>query len=119
MLASAGYRVVSTGDGEDAIRLAKQDPPDLILLDMILPKLSGQQVLEALKRDSPTAHIPVIVLSSLSQKNETKLKNAGAAAYFEKSKLEVQKYSDLLLQAVRDTLKNSAPDFSEAETHQI
>jgi CheY-like chemotaxis protein len=54
---------------------------------MLLPKLGGQQVLQSLKGDPLTAGIPVIILSSLSQQNEEKLKKAGAAAYFEKAKL--------------------------------
>lgn len=58
--------------------------PDLILLDMMPPKMTGPEVLETLKRDSATKHIPVIVLSGPSQKNEAKLLQSGAAAYFEK-----------------------------------
>jgi CheY-like chemotaxis protein len=89
VLTKAGYSVVSLDDGEQVLPIAKQRTPDLILLDMLLPNLSGQQVLRALKDDPATAKIPVIVLSGLSQKNEMKLKRDGAAAYFEKSKLRL------------------------------
>jgi hypothetical protein len=51
------------------------------------PKLGGQEVLQALKGDPLTARIPVIILGSLAQQNEEKLKKGGAAAYFEKAKL--------------------------------
>jgi response regulator RpfG family c-di-GMP phosphodiesterase len=54
---------------------------------MMLPKLSGPEVLQALKKDPATARIPVIVLSSLSQCNEAKLTQEGAASYFEKSRM--------------------------------
>ena len=83
VLTKAGYTVISAEDGEQALGLAQECLPDLILLDMLLPKLGGPQVLEALKKNPTTAHIPVIVLSSLSQLNEGRLKSDGAAAYFE------------------------------------
>ena len=79
LLTNAGFTVNIAGDGEEALRLVQKDPPDLTLLDMILPKLGGPEVLHALKQDSATADIPVIVLSSLSQQNESKLKSEGAA----------------------------------------
>jgi CheY-like chemotaxis protein len=87
ILTRAGYLVLLAGDGEDALRLVREASPDLVLLDMMLPKLSGSEVLQALKRDPATAAVPVIVLSQLPRTNEAKVKAEGAAAYFEKSKL--------------------------------
>lgn len=69
------------------MKLACEHKPDLILLDMILPKLSGPEVLEALKEHSATVSIPVVVLSSLTQKNRQKLIEAGAEDYIEKNTL--------------------------------
>ena len=69
-LARAGYSVVTASDGEEALRTARSRVPDLILLDMLLPKLGGPEVLRALRKDPVTASIPVIVLSSLPQTNE-------------------------------------------------
>ncbi len=110
-LVRAGYSVVTAGDGEEALLLARARIPDLVILDMLLPKLGGPEVLEALKKSPLTAHIPVIVLSSLSQKNEAKLKKVGAVAYFEKSKLESDHNSELLIHIVKRTLEGSAqPD---------
>ena len=86
-LERAGYEVILATDGEDAVRVARHTLPDLIILDMLMPKLSGNQVLRALKQDPHTAGIPVIVISSLSQRNEPKLLQDGAAAYYEKSNL--------------------------------
>ncbi len=80
-------------------------PPDIILLDMLLPKISGPAVLKSLKNDPTTTHIPVIVLTSLSQKNEEKLLQEGAAAYFEKSTLELDKSSDRLAVTVETVLR--------------
>jgi CheY-like chemotaxis protein len=89
LLTRAGYRVISAEDGEAALRKVYVDleRPDIILLDMMLPKMDGPDVLRALKRDPATARIPVVVLTSLSQKNEAKLLREGAAAFLEKSLL--------------------------------
>ena len=101
-LTRAGYEVNMANDGEEALAMASAKVPDLILLDMLLPKLGGHEVLQALRKDPVTAAIPVIVLSSLSQNNETKLKKVGATAYFEKSRLELDQQS--LVNIVKRTL---------------
>jgi CheY-like chemotaxis protein len=86
-LSEAGYEVICAGDGLSALNLAREHVPDVILLDMILPKMSGPEVLKCLKEDAKTAAIPVIVLSSLTEKNRDKLVEAGAEEYVEKNSL--------------------------------
>jgi two-component system cell cycle response regulator DivK len=86
-LARAGFEVISAGDGEEGLRLARQHMPSAILLDMMLPKVSGPDVLKALKKDPATAGIPVMALTSLSAKNASALEKDGAAWFFEKSDL--------------------------------
>ena len=113
-LLKAGYDVTSVGDGREGLNLAQSLHPDVILLDMMLPTLEGTGVLRQLKRDPSTKPIPVIVLSGLSQTNEKKLKLAGASAYFEKSKLDLDNNSASLIELVR-TL---APDRTAAEKPQ-
>ena len=83
-LTKAGYRVLTAEDGEKAVAMAQAEMPDIILLDMMLPKLSGEEVLNCLKQDPSTAHIPVVVLTGLSKKNEDKLRKAGSAGFIEK-----------------------------------
>jgi len=95
-LSKAGFQVTTAADGEEALQLASGQLPDIILLDMMLPKISGPEVLKALKQNPATMHIPVIVLTSLSQKNEEKLLHEGAEAYFEKSTLGLDQGSDRL-----------------------
>jgi CheY-like chemotaxis protein len=107
VLVKAGYKVTTVEDGERAVRVARDSIPDLILLDMMLPKLTGPEVLEALKQDSTTKHIPVIVLTSLSQKNEARLLQAGAAAFLMKSDKLFENDSQGLLQLI-ETLKPKA-----------
>ena len=106
-LAKAGYEVSTAEDGEQALRVANDTRPDVILLDMLIPKLSGPDVLKALKNNPATMAIPVIVLSSLSQKNEEKLKEMGAAEYFEKGTLDLEKNPDRLATAVESVLRRS------------
>jgi CheY-like chemotaxis protein len=89
-LTKVGYRVITAEDGEVGLLLAREKRPDVIVLDMMLPKLDGPQLLSMLKSDPRTADIPVIVLSALSQKNEQKLIASGAAAYLEKSTLDFE-----------------------------
>lgn len=108
-LVKAGYGVVTASDGEEALRVAYTRIPDLILLDMLLPKLGGVGVLQALKHNALTTLIPVIVLSSLPQKNEDRLKKAGATAYFEKSQLGLDQHSESLINIIKRTLD----DFTE------
>ena len=87
ILTIAGYQVICAGDGDEALALAGSRLPNLIVLDMLLPKLSGPEVLRSLKRNDLTAHIPVVVLSSLSQNNGPKLVQEGADAFIEKGSL--------------------------------
>src|SRR5436305_14347464 len=87
LLSKAGYHVICAGDGEEALKILETSHPDLVLLDMLLPKLGGPEVLRAVKQNVETKDIPIIVLSSLSQKNEQRLKAEGAAAFLKKSML--------------------------------
>jgi len=97
ILSLAGYAVRFAGDGEEGLRLALNNTPDIIVLDMLLPKLGGVEVLRALKQDPVTKNIPVIALSGLPRSNEAKLMREGAVSYLEKSRLEDP---DALLQAI-------------------
>ena len=87
ILAHAGHTVLTATDGEEALVLVRQHRPDLVILDLMLPKLGGEQVMQNMRKDPMTAHIPVIVLSSLSQLNEQRLRQAGASAFLEKARL--------------------------------
>jgi CheY-like chemotaxis protein len=107
-LVKAGYSVIHAGDGDEGLRVARENIPDLILLDMMLPKLSGLDVLRALKNDVLVKHIPVIVLSGLGQANEAKLLNEGAAAFLVKSEKSLLNNSSILIRAVDGLLGSKA-----------
>src|ERR1700688_641351 len=104
-LARAGYDVCSAADGEEAVRLAREQLPDLILLDMLLPKMSGPDVLAALQKESSTKRIPVVVMTAMSKANAARLRDEGAFGFLEKSDLELDKGSQRILAAVREILK--------------
>jgi two-component system cell cycle response regulator DivK len=105
-LEKAGYEIITASDGEEGLRVARERKPDIIVLDMLLPKLGGAQLLPLLKQDARTAKIPVIVLSSLSQKNEAKLIANGAAAYLEKSGLRLDQSSNELANTIGKILSS-------------
>jgi DNA-binding response OmpR family regulator len=78
-------------DGEEALRLARAERPDLVLLDLIMPKLQGFEVLRALKDDAATASIPVVVVSNLGQDSDIRQAlEAGATAYLIKAHLGLE-----------------------------
>ena len=62
-----GYRVTVAGDGEEGLRVAREQRPQLIFLDIRLPKLDGMSVLEAMRGDDRTRHIPVLILSNFGE----------------------------------------------------
>lgn len=99
-LSKAGYQVMSAQDGEEGLRLADEFGPDLIVLDMMLPRMPGQEVLRELRQREKTRGIPVMVLTSLPQRNEEKLLRDGATAYFEKNMLSLEKNSERFVDAV-------------------
>ena len=78
-------RILMAQDGEEALRLAKMERPDLILLDVMMPKLDGFGVAEALKRDASTATIPLIFISALgASRDKVRGLNLGAEDYLAK-----------------------------------
>lgn len=115
-LVKGGFKVLTAADGEEALQITSTMVPDLIFLDMLLPKLGGPDVLKALRENPRTASVPVVVVSSLSQKNEGLLKRDGATAYFEKSKLELDQNPDSLVQVAREALEDDQEQLTEVAT---
>ncbi len=85
-LKKKGYAVVTAADGQEALDAAQRERPDLILLDVIMPKLHGFEVLERLKASPETRNIPVVMLSNLGQDADQALAlQRGAVAYLVKA----------------------------------
>ena len=80
-----GYEVITAQDGEEGLKKARKENPDLVMLDLMLPKMTGYEVCRMLKFDDKYKKIPIIVLSALDQQDEReKAVKAGADAVFVK-----------------------------------
>jgi DNA-binding response OmpR family regulator len=84
-LKSNGYDVLTASEGQEAFRRAKTENPDLIILDLMLPKMDGYRICRFLKSDDNYRHIPVIIFTSRpDSKNRGESLGAGADAYLTK-----------------------------------
>lgn len=85
LLGRTSYRLIEAEDGEAGVTTAREAVPDLIIMDIQLPKLSGLEATRQLRADPVTAPIPVIVITSFALAgDEAKAREAGAAAYLAK-----------------------------------
>lgn len=90
-LIGAGYEVLQAIDGDAGLEIARKSLPDIILLDLILPKKNGFEVLQELKSDPATKDIPVIVLTNLEGSEDVdRVIEGGAAMYLVKANYSVQ-----------------------------
>jgi two-component system, OmpR family, alkaline phosphatase synthesis response regulator PhoP len=104
-LTRAGFTVRVVGNGREAIEAVQADPPDVVLLDWMMPELDGPEACRRLKADPATAHIPIIFLTAKSQESEIQRGlGLGAVGYVTKP------FDALALgQQVKDIVKASGP----------
>src|ERR1700733_11297055 len=89
-LRKQGYTVISTSDGEEALQAIRTELPDLILLDLIMPKMTGVEVLRSLKSEEATRNIPVLILTNSSTESVVKeVLELGADGYHLKANLSL------------------------------
>jgi DNA-binding response OmpR family regulator len=101
-LALEGFEMVAASNGEEGIEVAKRENPDLILLDIILPKKDGFEVIEALKADEETKNIPIILLTNLGSLNDVeKALKMGANNYLVKADYKMEEVA----RKVKEVLK--------------
>lgn len=93
-------------DGENALQIAREKRPDVILLDMLLPKMTGPDVLKALKSDPATSGIAVVAFTGPSHKNASRLEHDGACAFLDKAELGLEKGSEALLVALARIIRS-------------
>ncbi len=94
-LKQRGFAVTTAVDGEEALRQARAEPWDLILLDMLMPKLSGLEVLKAIRGDPATRALRVVVISNSSREQDVQeVTRLGVEGYFVKSNLSLQELCD-------------------------
>ncbi len=103
-LRKRGFVVSTAIDGEEGLRQARAEAPNLILLDMLMPKLSGIETLEALKKDEQTRNIPVVILSNSSIDSDIqKAKALGAIGYLVMASLSLQELGDRVISYLQES----------------
>jgi DNA-binding response OmpR family regulator len=101
-LTGEGFEILSALDGEKGLEMAKKELPDLILLDIILPKKDGYEVLDEIRKDEKTKNIPIIMLTNLeSQEDILKALEKGATTYLVKSDYKLED----IVKKIKETLK--------------
>ncbi len=85
LLEAQGYNILQTRDGMEALRMARQHKPDLILMDIQLPEVSGLEVTKWIKEDDDLKSIPIIAVTAFAMKgDEEKIREGGCEAYIAK-----------------------------------
>ena len=85
VLQAHGYATIQTRDGMEALRLTRESRPDLVLMDIQLPEVSGLEVTKWIKADKEIGHIPVIAVTAFAMKgDEEKIRQGGCEAYISK-----------------------------------
>lgn len=103
-LEKEGFNVVLARDGEEALGILKDAKPDLLLLDIILPKVSGFELMSKLQEDPRYAKVPIVVVSNLGQEGDIKKgETLGAVGYFVKAHLSIEE----LVERVKKFLEES------------
>lgn len=97
----SGFEVFVAKDADEAIKSVKSDKPEIVLLDIILPKGNGLELLKTIKSDSESSNIPVIIFSNLGSENDIKTAmDSGAVSYIVKANLTpssvVEKVKEIL-----------------------
>lgn len=103
ILAQEGFQVMAALDGEAGLKLVQKERPDLVLLDLILPKKDGFEVLRELKQDENTKRIPIIILTNLEGGTDVeKVLSLGATTYLVKTNYHLEE----VVEKIKQTLRN-------------
>ncbi len=103
ILKQGGYEMISALDGEIGFNLARTKKPDLILLDLVLPRMHGFEVLKKLKEEPETKEIPVIVLTNLEKMEDVEQAvKLGATAYLVKTQYTIEEVIEKIKKAIEE-----------------
>ena len=109
-LVAEGYEVVSAGDGEEALAMAVQERPDLILSDVMMPKISGFDMLDILRSTPETKNIKVIMMTALSSEDQRQRgENLGADRYLVKSQVGIEDVINAVHEVMGDRAAPASP----------
>ena len=101
-LQQQGFTVSTAPDGEEALRAIRADPPDIILLDLLMPKVSGFEVLKGIRSDEKTRSIPVIILTNSSKETDIReIQSLGVTGYLVKANLSLEELGSQVKQALK------------------
>ena len=101
-LQQQGFTVSTAPDGEEALRAIRADPPDIILLDLLMPKVSGFEVLKDIRSDEKTRSIPVIILTNSSKETDIReIRSLGVTGYLVKANLSLEELGSQVKQALK------------------
>ncbi len=103
-LENLGYRVVAAALGREALRIARENPPDAVILDICLPDLDGLHVCQRLVEDSRTRDVPIIVLSALDDRDIVSRCRSVGGQFFLAKPFDLNVLVTILDRAVRDRL---------------
>ena len=114
-VAAEGYEVVSAGDGEEALAMAVREKPDLILSDIMMPKISGFDMLDILRSTPETAQIKVVMMTALSADDQRQRgERLGADRYLVKSQVGIEDVINVIHEVLGDkTVSEAAPQPTE------
>jgi CheY-like chemotaxis protein len=108
-LKKRGFTVLTAVDGEAGLRKAREETPDIILMDMLMPKMSGIEALEALKKDDQMRGIPVVILSNSSGEAAVQRAEAlGAIGYLVKASLSLQELGDRVITFLEESKQSAS-----------
>lgn len=112
-----GYKVETAPDGQEGLEKTRTVKPNLILLDVMMPKMNGLEVLDKLKSDPETKSIPVIMLTNLAgqQDAETAL-SKGAVKYIVKSEYEPKQVANMVKEILAGYTRNAVPETAPAKS---
>jgi CheY-like chemotaxis protein len=101
-LKSGGNEVITASNGEEGIEVTKKEKPDLIFLDIIMPKINGLDVLKELKADPDTKNIPIFLLTNLPEDaSGGKAKELGVTGYLVKAQVEPARLEEIVEETVK------------------
>lgn len=118
-ITAEGYDVVSAGDGEEALAVAVREKPDLILSDVMMPKISGFDMLDILRTTPETANIKVIMMTALSAEDQRQRgERLGANRYLVKSQVGIEDVINTIHEVLGDRPAPAAPEPAAAPAPQ-
>lgn len=104
-LEKEAYTVFQAFDGEEGLNMMRETKPDLVILDLIMPKVSGFEFLESVSADPLLNQIPIVVISNLGQESDIeKAKNLGVMEYYVKARVSIDELNQIIKNFITEKL---------------